>query len=44
VTPDVQPYDVKRPERVSKDQRRMLEALRDSFTRSLGAVLSGYCA
>jgi len=40
--PDVQLYDFKRPERVSKDQMRALEALHDSFARNLGAALSGY--
>ncbi len=39
---DVQTYDFKRPERVSKDQMRALEALHDSFARNLGAALSGY--
>jgi flagellar motor switch protein FliM len=39
---DVQVYDFKRPERVSKDQMRALEGLHDSFARNLGAALSGY--
>src|SRR4051812_30406980 len=40
--PEVQVYDFKRPERVSKDQMRALEALHDGFGRNLGAALSGY--
>jgi flagellar motor switch protein FliM len=39
---DVQLYDFKRPERVSKDQMRALEALHEGFGRNLGAALSGY--
>src|SRR3978361_613263 len=39
---DVQGYDFKRPERVSKDQMRALEALHEGFGRNLGAALSGY--
>ena len=39
---EVQLYDFKRPERVSKDQIRALEALHDGFARNLGASLSGY--
>ena len=39
---DVQTYDFKRPERVSKDQMRALEALHEGFGRNLGASLSGY--
>lgn len=39
---DVQIYDFKRPERVSKDQMRALEALHEGFGRNLGAALSGY--
>ncbi len=39
---DVQLYDFKRPERVSKDQIRALEALHEGFSRNLGASLSGY--
>ncbi|MEL7237599.1 MAG: flagellar motor switch protein FliM [Planctomycetota bacterium] len=38
---DVQTYDFKRPERVSKDQMRSLETLHEAFARSLGATLSG---
>jgi flagellar motor switch protein FliM len=39
---DVQLYDFKRPERVSKDQMRALEALHEGFGRNFGAALSGY--
>lgn len=39
---DVQIYDFKRPERVSKDQMRALEALHEGFGRNFGAALSGY--
>src|SRR5579864_1288831 len=39
---EVQVYDFKRPERVSKDQMRALEALHEGFGRNLGAALSGY--
>src|SRR6476659_9258476 len=35
-------YDFKRPERVSKDQMRALEALHAGFGRNFGAALSGY--
>jgi flagellar motor switch protein FliM len=41
-TIDVQTYDFKRPERVSKDQMRALEALHEGFGRNFGAALSGY--
>lgn len=41
-TLDVQVYDFKRPERVSKDQMRALEALHEGFGRNFGAALSGY--
>ena len=41
-TVDVQIYDFKRPERVSKDQMRALEALHEGFGRNFGAALSGY--
>jgi flagellar motor switch protein FliM len=41
-TVDVQTYDFKRPERVSKDQMRALEALHEGFGRNFGAALSGY--
>ena len=40
--PDIRTYDFKRPERVSKDQMRALETLHESFSRNLGATLSGY--
>src|SRR3989440_4941194 len=39
---DVHVYDFKRPERVSKDQMRALEALHEGFGRNFGAALSGY--
>lgn len=39
---DVDTYDFKRPERVSKDQMRALEALHEGFGRNFGAALSGY--
>jgi flagellar motor switch protein FliM len=39
---DVTLYDFKRPERVSKDQMRALEALHEGFGRNFGAALSGY--
>jgi len=39
---DVSVYDFKRPERVSKDQMRALEALHEGFGRNFGAALSGY--
>ncbi len=39
---DVSLYDFKRPERVSKDQMRALEALHEGFGRNFGAALSGY--
>src|SRR5215212_7525827 len=39
---DVHVYDFKRPERVSKDQMRALEALHEGFSRNFGAALSGY--
>src|SRR5437763_1759490 len=35
-------YDFKRPERVSKDQMRALEALHESFAGAFGASLSGF--
>lgn len=41
-TVEVQVYDFKRPERVSKDQMRALEALHEGFGRNFGAALSGY--
>lgn len=39
---DVSVYDFKRPERVSKDQMRSLEAIHDSFARNFGASLSAF--
>ncbi len=42
VQSEVQIYDFKRPERVSKDQMRALEALHEGFGRNFGAALSGY--
>src|SRR6185503_15127277 len=45
-TPDpqveVHVYDFKRPERVSKDQMRALEALHEGFGRNFSVALSGY--
>lgn len=42
VSAEVHTYDFKRPERVSKDQMRALEALHEGFGRNFGAALSGY--
>lgn len=39
---EIKSYDFKRPERVSKDQMRALEALHEGFSRNFGAALSGY--
>lgn len=39
---EVNPYDFKRPERVSKEQMRALEAIHESFARNFGAALSGF--
>lgn len=39
---EIRDYDFKRPERVSKDQMRALETLYESFSRSFGALLSGF--
>ena len=39
---EVSDYDFKRPERVSKDQLRALEAIHEGFARNLGASLSGF--
>ena len=39
---DVQPYDFKRPERVSKEQMRAIEGIHESFARNFGAALSGF--
>jgi len=35
-------YDFKRPERVSKEQIRILETLHDGFARTLGSALSSF--
>lgn len=35
-------YDFKRPERVSKDQMRALQAIHDGFARNFGASLSAF--
>jgi flagellar motor switch protein FliM len=35
-------YDFKRPERVSKDQMRALQAIHESFARNFGAALSAF--
>ena len=39
---EVNPYDFKRPERVSKDQIRALASIHDGFARNFGATLSGF--
>jgi flagellar motor switch protein FliM len=39
---EVHVYDFKRPERVSKDQMRALEALHEGFGRNFSVALSGY--
>jgi flagellar motor switch protein FliM len=39
---DIRTYDFKRPERVSKDQIRALEAIHEGFARNFGAALSGF--
>jgi len=39
---DVQTYDFKRPERVSKDQMRAIESIHEGFARNFGASLSGF--
>ncbi len=41
-TKDVRLYDFKRPERVSKDQIRALEAIHEGFARNFGASLSAF--
>lgn len=41
VAPRPVPYDFKRPERVSGDQMRALEALHERYARSLQAALTG---
>ncbi|MBI4580758.1 MAG: flagellar motor switch protein FliM [Planctomycetes bacterium] len=40
--PEVKTYDFKRPERVSKDQMRSLEAIHEGFARNFGASLSAF--
>ncbi|NIA21155.1 MAG: flagellar motor switch protein FliM [Anaerolineaceae bacterium] len=40
--PRMQPYDFKRPERVSKEQMRSLESLHETFSRNFGAGLSAH--
>ena len=42
VTREVQSYDFKRPERVSKEQMRAIEGIHESFARNFGAALSGF--
>ena len=37
---EVQTYDFKRPERVSKDQMRALEGLHEGFGRNFGAAIN----
>lgn len=39
---EVRTYDFKRPERVSKDQMRALEAIHEGFARNFGASLSSF--
>jgi len=39
---EVRTYDFKRPERVSKDQMRAMEALHEGFARNFGASLSAF--
>ncbi|HSW45601.1 MAG TPA: flagellar motor switch protein FliM [Phycisphaerae bacterium] len=39
---EVRTYDFKRPERVSKDQMRSLEAIHEGFARNFGASLSAF--
>ena len=39
---EVHTYDFKRPERVSKDQMRSLEAIHEGFARNFGASLSAF--
>ena len=41
-SPEIRPYDFKRPERVSKDQMRALQTLHEGFARNFGASLSGF--
>lgn len=39
---EIQEYDFKRPERISKDQMRALQTLHETFARNFGASLSGF--
>ena len=39
---EIQSYDFKRPERVSKEQMRAIEGIHESFARTFGAGLSGF--
>ena len=39
---EIHTYDFKRPERVSKDQMRSLEAIHEGFARNFGASLSAF--
>lgn len=39
---EINTYDFKRPERVSKEQMRTLENIHENFARNLQAALSGY--
>ncbi len=39
---EIRTYDFKRPERVSKDQMRSLEAIHEGFARNFGASLSAF--
>jgi flagellar motor switch protein FliM len=39
---EIRTYDFKRPERVSKDQMRALEAIHEGFARNFGASLSNF--
>ena len=39
---EIEPYDFKRPERISKDQMRALQMLHETFARNFGAALSGH--
>ena len=41
VTPQVVPYDFKRPERVGREQLRAIETLHEVYARNLQAALSG---
>lgn len=40
VTPKILPYDFKRPERVGKEQMRVLQTLHEGFARNFAAALS----